>query len=71
MDGTLNFLYLGLSKEEALAKTKELIKATQEVGGTFCLLWHNSTLSGMDEWDGWFDLYEKIICSANPSNQHK
>ena len=61
MDGTLNFLYLGLSKEEALAKTKEMIKATQAVGGTFCLLWHNSTLSGMDEWDGWFNLYEEIL----------
>ena len=61
MDGTLNFLYLGLSKEEALLKTKEMIKATQAVGGTFCLLWHNSTLSGMDEWDGWFDLYEEIL----------
>jgi len=61
MDGTLNFQYLGLSKEDALAKTKELIQTTQTVGGTFCLLWHNSTLSGMDEWDGWFDLYEEIL----------
>ena len=65
MDGTLNFLYLGLTKEEALTKTQEMIKATQEVGGTFCLLWHNSTLSGMDEWDGWFNLYEEILSSQN------
>ena len=63
MDGTLNFLYLGLSKVEALNQTKKLIETTKSVGGTFCLLWHNSTLSGMDEWDGWFDLYEKILKS--------
>ena len=61
MDGTLNFLYLGLSKEEALSQTKTMIKTTQKARGTFCLLWHNSTLSDLDEWNGWFDLYEKIL----------
>jgi len=64
MDGTLNFLYLGLSKEEALSQTKTMIKTTQKIGGTFCLLWHNSTLSDLDEWNGWFNLYEEILNSS-------
>jgi hypothetical protein len=53
--------YLELSPDEAIEKVKPLIAATKAVGGTFTTLWHNSTLSNMDEWEGWRRVYEKVI----------
>jgi hypothetical protein len=56
--------YLGLSPEEAVEKVKPLIAATKAVGGTFTTLWHNSTLSNIEEWEGWRAVYEKVIKEA-------
>ena len=53
--------YLQLSPEEAVEQVKPLIAATKAVGGTFSTLWHNSTLSNIEEWEGWRKVYEKII----------
>ena len=56
--------YLQWSPEEAVEQVKPLIAATKAVGGTFSTLWHNSTLSNIEEWEGWRTVYEKIIKEA-------
>ena len=56
--------YLQLSPEDAVEKVKPLIVATKAVGGTFTTLWHNSTLSNIEEWEGWREVYEKVIKEA-------
>lgn len=63
MDGT--FLYsLKYSPQEAIEKYIELIKKVKQVKGTFITIWHNSSLSGMDVWNGWNSVYrEMVICA--------
>lgn len=56
--------YLQLSPDEAFEKVKPLIAATKAVGGTFSTLWHNSTLSNIEEWEGWRKVYEQVIKEA-------
>jgi hypothetical protein len=56
--------YLELSPDEAIEKVKPLVAAIKAVGGTFTTLWHNSTLSNIDEWEGWRKVYEEVIIEA-------
>ncbi|MEO0044696.1 MAG: hypothetical protein RL329_4145 [Bacteroidota bacterium] len=63
MDVTLQ-QYLKLSPTEAVAAVKPLIEITKSVGGTFTTLWHNSSLSEMNEWKGWRVVYESIVDNA-------
>ena len=60
MDGTMRD-YLDLNTEESLEKAKNLIQEVKNVNGTFILLWHNETLSGEKRWEGWIELYRKIL----------
>ena len=53
--------YLKLTPDESSEYVKPLVDATKAVNGTFMTLWHNSTLSNIEEWKGWRALYEKII----------
>ena len=55
--------YLKLTPTEAIEQVKPLIAATKAVGGTFTMLWHNSTLS-KNESENWREVYEKIIDEA-------
>lgn len=63
MDGTLNH-YMKLSPGEAVEKTKEIIDSVKEVNGIFISLWHNSSLSELQEWKGWKKVYEEIVSYA-------
>lgn len=63
MDVTLKN-YLKLQPEEALNYVQELIQNTKSVGGHFSMIWHNSSLSDIGEWENWRDVYEKILASA-------
>ncbi len=63
MDVTLKE-YLKLSPETALETVRQIVESTKNVGGIFCTLWHNSTLSNTGEWYGWRDVYEKTIVMA-------
>ena len=56
--------YLKLSPEEAIVYVKPLIEATKAVGGTFTTLWHNSTLSETEGYEGWRRVYEAILEEA-------
>ena len=52
--------YLHLSPDDAIAQVKTMIDETKKVGGTFTTLWHNSSLSDRDEYEGWRRVYEEI-----------
>jgi hypothetical protein len=53
--------YLKLEPDEALAHVKQLVDEVKAVEGNFVSLWHNSTLSNTDEWQGWQQLYIDMI----------
>ena len=63
MDVTLKN-YLKLSQEEAIEKVSEMINGVRLVGGEFCTLWHNSSLSEKKDWKGWTHIYEEIVKKA-------
>lgn len=60
MDGTLNF-YQNLTPEEGLVVCKEMADKCRKVNGQFVLLWHNNSLSDIDEWKGWRTVFEEIL----------
>jgi hypothetical protein len=60
MDGTLAD-YLRLSPDEAYEYIRKLIDEVKAVGGTFMSLWHNESLGGQGKWEGWPEIYEKMI----------
>lgn len=66
MDVSLN-LYLKLSPEEAIFKTKELIDNVKAVDGLMVTLWHNQNLIEHKEWKGWRNVYESILNYASES----
>jgi len=64
MDVTLKD-YLQLSPEQAKAKISELIQAIQSTDGVFCSLWHNSSFSFIENWEGWKAVYEHLLKEVN------
>ena len=67
MDGTLRN-YLKLPVKEAREKVVLLANRCKEVDGTFCILWHNSSLSEREGWEGWKQAYLAILDEvAHPS----
>ncbi|MDX1943699.1 MAG: polysaccharide deacetylase family protein [Saprospiraceae bacterium] len=63
MDVTLKN-YLQLSPQAAFEKVQGLIEAIKSVGGTFSTIWHNSSLSTVDGWQDWKEMYEKMVKMA-------
>lgn len=60
MDTTMH-THQKMSIEQAWAEYKQLIDETREVGGTFCAIWHNQNLCDLYGWDGWKELYLKVV----------
>ncbi len=60
MDVTLQ-KYCKLTPSKVLSYISPVLDSTREVGGTFCTLWHNSSLSGIEDWKGWELVYEQVI----------
>ena len=58
MDGTL-YQYRDLTPEQGQARILELARRCKQVGGTFTLLWHNSSLDG--EWRPWAEVYRRVV----------
>lgn len=52
---------LGLNKDEALAKIKQIVDEVIAVNGDFISVWHNQSLSERYQWVGWREVYEKMI----------
>ena len=65
MDTTLK-RYLALTPEEGLERYKKLIASVRKVDGTFCFIVHNQNLSAFDGWQGWREVYEKMLEIAKP-----
>jgi len=58
MDATLR-LYRNLSPEQGKNRILELASRCEDVGGTFTLLWHNTSLHG--EWEEWHAAYQEVL----------
>jgi hypothetical protein len=65
MEGTLNE-YMEVSPEEALTLIEQLVNEVKAVNGTFISLWHNETVNDRHKWQGWRDVYEKMVQIAQP-----
>lgn len=63
MDVSLR-VYMGLDPEAAKAKISKLITECKEVGGCFVSLWHNSSFSETDGWQGWDSVYAYLLEEA-------
>ena len=53
--------YMGKTVDEAKEVASELIDKVKAVGGLFCTLWHNESLSDSERWNGWRPLYRHIL----------
>lgn len=60
MDVTLR-QYLGLSPEEAVARTMSLCEKVAAYGGVFVLIWHNSSFDEKGDWKGWTQVYANLL----------
>lgn len=65
MDGTLR-QYLHLSPDAALAVIKSLIDATRRAGGLFVSVWHNTSLTEGNGWEGWRRVFEETLALQKP-----
>lgn len=63
MDVTLR-VYLRLSPEQALTACRSLIETLRKTDGQLVTLWHNSSLSDIDEWKGWNEVYTQVVNEA-------
>ena len=60
--------YKRYNPSEAIESVSRLIKRTKEVGGLFVSVWHNISLTDMDEWSGWRQLYEYTLKEQQKSS---
>ncbi|MFP4556916.1 MAG: polysaccharide deacetylase family protein [Bacteroidales bacterium] len=52
---------LNLTAQEAVNRTLDLAIRVKEVGGEFVTVWHNESLSGINEWEGWSDVFATVV----------
>ncbi|MCF8331446.1 MAG: polysaccharide deacetylase family protein [Bacteroidales bacterium] len=60
MDGTLKD-YMKLTPQQSEDTIKALISRVKAVNGVFISLWHNHSLSGQEQWQGWRRVYEFLL----------
>lgn len=65
MDKTLKS-DLGLTTEESLSFIMRMKKQTESVGGMFITLFHNQHFAQGFGWDGWLELYQKVLQKCHP-----
>jgi hypothetical protein len=65
MDGTFQ-QYKKLIPEEAIKEIKKLADITREVGGHFVSVWHNTSLTENDGWEGWRKVFEDSLIIQKP-----
>lgn len=54
-------LYKKYSIEESIVISKKIIEQVKKHKGEFVFLWHNSSLSEIDEWTGWERVLESLF----------
>ena len=52
---------LKLNPEQAIEQVSAMAKTVKSVNGTFVTVWHNETLSGLNEWKGWENVLKSIV----------
>ncbi len=57
--------YLKLNPEAAKKHIQQLIATTKSVKGVFCSLWHNSSFSELEGWNGWENVYVDMLESIS------
>ncbi len=67
MDGTLQ-RYLNLSVDEGLSQVKQLSNYVRDVNGIFTTLWHNESLSNINNWKGWRKMYQNMVTYVSENN---
>ena len=65
MDGTLR-QYMHLTPEAAIKVIRTVIEATRNVGGHFVSVWHNTSLTGRNGWEGWKTVFEETLALQKP-----
>lgn len=65
MDVSLNF-YLKLQPKQAAQHVQKMMDELRPYGGTFTLLWHNSSFAEQIGWAGWSNVFEEILEHAAP-----
>ncbi len=65
MDGTLR-QYMHLTPEAAIKVIRTLIEATRNAGGHFVSVWHNTSLTGANGWEGWKAVFEEMLALQKP-----
>ncbi len=53
--------YLRFSPKHATRESLQLMHEVKAVGGTFCCLWHNESISDEGEWSGWQAVFSEIV----------
>ena len=70
MDSTL-YYYKKIDAEQALQTYYRLIDESKAVGGVFSALWHNQSLCECFGWQGWRNVYEKVLQYADTARDTK
>jgi len=60
MDATLH-IYKEMNRERSLEAVKAISSKIKETQGVCISLWHNETLGGIWNWQGWEDFYPEIL----------
>ncbi len=60
MDVSLRF-YKKLSVEESITLCEKIKSEVQKHNGEFVFIWHNSTLSEIDDWKEWQSVFESLM----------
>ena len=63
MDRTLKD-YMQLNPYQAIEVTGNMIQSVKETGGLFMSVWHNDSLGDYGEWNGWREVYLKMLESC-------
>ncbi len=60
MEGVFKF-YRNLPESDIIANIAALTDQIRQTKGTFISLWHNESLGTSRQWQGWRDIYERMI----------
>ncbi|MFM7080061.1 MAG: polysaccharide deacetylase family protein [Bacteroidota bacterium] len=63
MDATMKY-YMKIRPEQAMDHILPIIREVRAVNGDFISLWHNESLSENKIWQGWRDVYVKLVEAA-------
>lgn len=56
--------YMKLTPSEAVKQIDSLIREVRNTGGNFVSIWHNSSLTERNGWEGWREVFEYTIRSS-------